>query len=113
MVSGTSSPRQGDATLFRVIDVLDHPHGGLILRLRLQEGGAPSVKALKGATLEVASPDGGTKRSVKVDGFAVFGGRPSDERIRRTGRVDVHVFELEEDEAGEPINLQWTASLLK
>jgi hypothetical protein len=33
----------------------------------------------------------------------VFGGKPSNERFARTGRVDVHVEELE----GGPIGLQW------
>jgi hypothetical protein len=49
------------------------------------------------------SPDGARCR-FKVDGFAVFGGKPSDERLARTGRIDVHVQEL--DDTG-PIGLRW------
>jgi len=91
---------------FRVLDVMKAPHGGSILRLRLQSGEAPSVKALKGARMKATSPDGTTERHFRVDGFAVFGGRPTDKRIARTGRVDVHV--LEEDSDGQPpISLRW------
>jgi hypothetical protein len=41
---------------------------------------------------------------VKVVGFALFGGKPSDDRLTRTGRVDLHVEEL--DESG-PVGLKW------
>jgi hypothetical protein len=76
--------------VFRVLDALDAPHGGSILRLRLQEGDAPSIKEIKGATLSGRAPDG-TEASARVRGFAVFGGKPSDERLKATGRIDVHV----------------------
>jgi hypothetical protein len=36
-------------------------------------------------------------------GFAVFGGKPSDDRLARTGRIDVHIEEIE----GGPIGLRW------
>jgi hypothetical protein len=43
-----------------------------------------------------------------VDGFALIGGRDPDERLARTGRVDVHV----RDEKGDgPISLQWEVVL--
>jgi hypothetical protein len=93
---------------FRVLDVLNGPHGGKILRLRLQSGEAPTVKSLKGARLKAVSPDGGAERYFRVGGFAVFGGRPSDDRLSRTGRIDVHVTE---DGAGNaaapPVSLRW------
>lgn len=88
----------------RVIDALDHPHGGRILRLRLLEGDAPTVRGLRGSTL-VARDGGGAERKVRVLGFAAFGGRASDQRIRETGRVDLHVMEEGE---GEPVDLRWT-----
>jgi hypothetical protein len=91
---------------FRVLDVMSGPHGGKILRLRLQSGEAPSVKALKGARLKAVSPDGAIERFLKVDGFAVFGGRPSDARLARTGRVDVHVID-EEAPGRAPVSLRW------
>ncbi|MDH3223022.1 MAG: hypothetical protein OEO23_04835 [Gemmatimonadota bacterium] len=75
---------------FRVVAALDHPHGGRILRLRLVGGEAPPLKELKNCTLFGRGPDG-QEATVQVDGFALFGGRPSDRRLARTGRVDVRV----------------------
>ena len=54
--------------------------------------------------MRARSPDG-REQTFRVDGFAVFGGRPSDERLARTGRVDVHVSV--EGTAQEPIGLRW------
>ena len=75
---------------YRVIDAYDHPHGGRILRLRLGRGEALGVKELKSGTLVAASP-GGDEARIEVRGFALFGGRPSDARLARTGRVDIHI----------------------
>jgi hypothetical protein len=97
------------AATFRVLDALEGPHGGRILRLRLQSGDPPSIKALKGARMKAVSPDGSEERFFRVDGFAVFGGRPSDARLARTGRVDVHVIE-EGAPLGPPISLRWEVS---
>ena len=80
--------------VFRVIDAHDHPHGGRILRLRLHQGDAPSLKELKGGVM-VATSESGAEHRFEVDGFAVFGGKPSDARLARTGRVDVHVHDPE------------------
>jgi hypothetical protein len=91
---------------FRVLDAMDAPHSGRILRLRLQSGETPSVKTLKGARMRAVSPDGESERTVTVRGFAVFGGKPSDERLARTGRVDVHVTEEGGDD-DRPVSLQW------
>jgi hypothetical protein len=95
--------KQGQTEL-KVIDALDHPHGGRVLRLRLQEGAPPTVKGLRGATLEATGPRG-ESRSARVVGFPVFYGKVSDARIRDTGRIDVLV---EEEGEGLPINLTWT-----
>lgn len=99
--------QQSTAATFTVVDALDAPHGGRILRLRLQEGTAPAVRELKGARLRAVSPDG-DERHVVVEGFPLFGGRPSNERIARTGRVDVHVTE---EGDGPPVGLRWDVSL--
>ena len=88
---------------FRVLDAMDAPHAGRILRLRLQSGEAPSVKSLKGSEMVAVSPDGRECR-FRVLGFAVFGGKPSNDRFARTGRVDLHIEELDE---GGPIGLRW------
>jgi hypothetical protein len=94
------------AATFRVLDALNGPHGGRILRLRLQTGEAPSVKALKGARMRAVSPDGSVERFFEIDGFAVFGGHASDERLARTGRVDVHV--KDENPGADPeVSLRW------
>jgi len=36
-------------------------------------------------------------------GFALFGGKPSADRLARTGRIDVHIEEMD----GGPIGLRW------
>ena len=89
--------------VFRVLDAMDAPHSGRILRLRLQSGETPTIGSLKGTELLAIAPDGGRCR-VRVKGFAVFGGKPSNDRLTRTGRVDVHVEELDD---GGPVGLRW------
>ena len=89
--------------VFRVLDAMDAPHSGRILRLRLQSGETPSISSLKGSEMVATAPDGRTCR-FRVTGFAVFGGKPSDDRLMRTGRVDVHVDEIDD---GGPVGLQW------
>ena len=90
--------------VFRVIDALDAPHGGRILRLQLHDGPAPRVRDLKGSRLVATAPDG-TRRDVTVKGFAAFGGRVSDRRLADTGRVDVHVREDAADVAS--VSMKW------
>lgn len=86
---------------------MDAPHEGRILRLRLQAGEAPPVRALKGARIKAQAPDGRVATAT-VTGFSLFGGKPSNERFQRTGRVDVHIV----DEEGEdPISLRWEVTL--
>ncbi len=77
--------------VFRILDVMDGPHQGRILKLRLQGGEAPTIGELKGARMKAASPDGTAECELRIVGFALFGGRPSDERLARTGRIDVNV----------------------
>jgi hypothetical protein len=91
--------------VFRVLDAMDAPHSGRILRLRLESGEPPSIKSLKGAELIARSPDG-ERCTLRVEGFAVFGGKPSNERLARTGRVDLHVAELD----GGPVGMRWEVS---
>ena len=89
--------------MFRVLDAMDAPHTGRILRLRLQAGEAPRARALKGARITATAPDGRTCTAV-VEGFALAGGRNPDERLARTGRVDVV---LRDEEGDGPISLKW------
>jgi len=92
--------------VFRVIDVYDHPHGGRILRLRLARGQAPGVKVLKGGELIATPPapaQNGNGSRLTVAGFAVSGGKASDERFARTGRIDVHV----RGDNARPVDVGW------
>jgi hypothetical protein len=93
-------------TRFRVLDAMPAPHGGRILRLRLQEGDPPALRSLRNATLRASGPDGDTAEA-DVAGFALFGGKPSAERLARSGRVDVHVTG---DSAGD-IGLRWNVEI--
>ena len=58
--------------------------------------------------MEAVSP-AGVRRRLRVKGFALFGGKPSDDRLARTGRVDVHVEPLGE---GDPVGARWELSLV-
>lgn len=95
---------QDGSTVLQVLDALDHPHSGRILRVKVRDGKAPTVRSLKGATLEATGPEG-QKNRVTVLGFSLTGGKVSDDRIKETGRADLHV---EEEGGDEPVSLQWT-----
>ncbi|MEE2669490.1 MAG: hypothetical protein VYD78_05760 [Gemmatimonadota bacterium] len=101
---------QNDRAVFRVLDSMDAPHGGRILKLRFESGETPTTREISDATLLLTSPDGDESCIVRVKGFAVFGGRPSNDRLRRTGRVDVHVTEVEGDSVA--VGATWQASEL-
>jgi hypothetical protein len=64
---------------------------------------------LKGATLRARSPDGREER-LRVIGFFTPGGKPSDARLKRTGRVDLLV-EPAENGAEPKVALRWEVSL--
>ena len=91
--------------VFRILDVMDGPHEGRILKLRLQGGEAPTIGELKGARMKAASPDGSAECELRIVGFALFGGRPSDERLARTGRIDVNVEAAEG--AADQVAARW------
>jgi hypothetical protein len=95
-----------EQTALKVVDALDHPHGGRILRLRLLQGDPPTKRSLKGASLKATGPRG-EARTFRVLGFPLTGGKLSDARIRETGRVDLHI---EEEGEGVPISLTWTVT---
>ncbi len=91
--------------IFRVLDSMEAPYGGWFLKLRFETGDAPTIRELKNAILSVSSPDGATSLEVEVQGFPLFGGYPSDDRLHRTGRVDIHVRVL--DGSGRAISAKW------
>ncbi len=90
---------------FRVIDAMDLPHRGRAVRLRLKGGQPPALRDLKGATLRARSPEG-EEEMLKVVGFFLPGGRPSDARLSRTGRIDLMV-ERESGDDRPSVSTQW------
>jgi len=90
---------------FRVIDAMDGPHRGRIIRLRLHGGQPPALGDLKGATLRAWSPEG-EEEILKVVGFFLPGGRPSNARLARTGRVDLMV-EMQDGEDRPTVSARW------
>lgn len=92
-------------TVFRVIDAMDIPHGGRVLRLRLHEGTAPSIRQLRGARFRSRSPEG-VEESLQVLGFALSGGKPSDARLSRSGRIDL-VVASEGNGTGPKTTVRW------
>lgn len=98
--------KQAGRPVFRVIDAMDAPHKGRILRVRLAGGKTPSLKEIKGARLRAASPNG-TETTVEVTAFSTIGGKPSDARFSRTGRLDLVVAQ---DPGEPPVGLRWTLS---
>lgn len=104
------SSRNNFKAVFGVIDAHDHPHGGRILRLRLRRGEAPSLGELKGGDLVAnpgaipgATPGEGAEVRIRPRGFAVFGGKVTDARLARTGRVDIHST----DEGVDEVEVGW------
>ena len=93
---------------FRVVDAMDAPHGGQILRLQLEKGKAPATRKLRNARLTAESPDG-EKRTIQVSGFPLFAGRPSNERFAETGAIQLHV--KNDDATGSPIRRGWIISM--
>ena len=90
---------------FRVIDTTDGPYRGRVVSLRLKGGQPPALRDLKGATLRARSPEG-EEETLKVVGFFLPGGRPSDARLSRTGRIDLMV-ELETGDGRPAVSTQW------
>jgi len=87
---------------------MDAPYSGRILRLRLQEGAAPPIRQLKGARFRARSPQG-EEESLRVQGFALAGGKPSDARVSRTGRIDL-VVALEGNGSRPKTSSRWELS---
>ena len=84
MATGTAT---GRGVVFRVLDALDAPHSGRILRLRLQAGEAPSVRTLRGAlrTRVAVSTDATHHAEVEMRaaGFDEFWPKPSGVEFMR------------------------------
>jgi hypothetical protein len=103
-----STLKQTQKHSFRVIDAMDAPHSGRVVRLRLQGGHPPALKELKGATLRARSPEG-EEENLKVIGFFIPGGKPSDSRFSRTGRIDL-VVDLDDGSNRPSVSTLWEVS---
>ena len=100
--------KNGGSFRFNVSDALDVPLRGFLLRLRLVEG-SPSVKDIgRGTRLRLVSPDG-RERVVTVTDTSVTGGRNTQERLEKTGQIDVLVSSAEAYAENEPIGIGWKA----
>jgi hypothetical protein len=66
------------------------------------------LRDLKGATLQARSPKG-EEEVLKVTGFFLPGGRPSDTRLSRTGRIDLLV-ERESGDGRPGVSTRWEVS---
>jgi len=100
-----ATQKLGGKRKFRVIDSMDAPVRGRVIRLRLSEGRPPTVGELKGARLTARSP-GGEEETLLVLGFAIVGGKPSNGRLSRTGRADL-VVTLEGNQERPTVRTGW------
>lgn len=98
-----SSDKQTGTPEFRVIDAFDAPHFGQILKLRLVSGRTPSLSEIKGSRFKAMSPDG-QEATVRVVAFSMIGGKTSQARFARTGRVDVVAMG---ENGGPSVSLRW------
>ena len=102
-----SDSGQGHAS-FRVSDAYEVPLRGMMLRLKVM-GGTPSMKDFKrGAAIRVSSPQG-DGRTVRVKDIGVISGRAKQDRLDRTGEIDVLVSR-EDGLADPPVGIGWTAA---
>jgi hypothetical protein len=93
---------------FNVSDALDVPLRGFLLRLRHLAGDV-SVKDIgAGARLRLTSPDG-VERIVTVRHKSLTGGRNSQERLAKTGQIDVIIGSDEAYADDVPVGIGWTA----
>ena len=88
--------------VFKVLDLMAGPHDGWLLRLRLQSGDAPTIRELKGARMRLESSDG-RSRELVIQGFPMMGGKPTDERFARSGRLDIHAAPSDSGDEAPPV----------
>jgi len=98
-----SPDRKTGTPVFQVIDAMKAPHTGQILRVRHSGGKTPSLRDIKGATLKARSPEG-VEATVNVVAFAMIGGKPSEARFNRTGRLDLVI---DPGTGDTPVGLRW------
>jgi hypothetical protein len=108
LTSGQGSKANSTQVLkmvFRVIDAMDIPNGGRLIRLRLQEGEALPIRQIRGGRYTAKSPTG-EQETLRAKGLAMVGGRPSNARLARTGRIDLMVT-LDENGDQPRVSTRW------
>ena len=99
---------QSGTARFNVSDALDVPLRGFLLRLRRTDGSF-SVKDLgPGSQLRLTSPTG-HERVVTVRAHSLTGGRNTQERLEKTGQIDLIVSSEDAYAEGGAIGIGWTA----
>ena len=93
---------------FNVSDALDVPLRGFLLRLRRVEGELAVDDIAPGGRLRLTSPEGIT-RDVTVRAKSLTGGRNTQERLDKTGQIDVIIGSEEAYADGIPVGIGWSA----
>jgi len=93
---------------FNISDALDVPLRGFLLRLRLLEGDVSVKDIVPGSRLRLTSPDG-RERLVTVRGKSLTGGRNSQERLAKTGQIDVIIGSEDAYADDDPVGIGWIA----
>lgn len=79
---------------------------GYLLRLRLLEG-SPRISELgPGRYLRLRAPDG-AERVVRVQDYAVIGGRATQARLERTRELDIVISREDALAGGRPVAIGW------
>jgi hypothetical protein len=107
-MSGFAFPpgRSGDSFRFRVSDAVEIPMRGYLLRLRLLEGSPRISELAPGRRLRLRAPDG-AERVVRVQDYAVVGGRATQARLERTRELDIVISREDALAGGRPIGIGW------
>lgn len=93
---------------FNVSDALDVPLRGFLLRLRRLEGDVAVKDIDAGTRLRLTAPDG-AERLVTVLGKSLTGGRNTQERLQKTGQIDVMISSDDAYADDRAIGIGWTA----
>lgn len=100
--------KQGTRYRFNVSDALDVPLRGFLLRLRLLDGSPATKDIAAGTRLRLMAPNG-RERVVTVTAKSLTGGRNTQERLDRTGQIDVIISSDEAYADNDPIGIGWQA----
>lgn len=99
---------EGGTGRFNVSDALDVPLRGFLLRLRLVDGDVSASDIASGTRLRLTGPEG-AERVVTVRDKSLTGGRNTQERLGKTGQIDVIIGSDEAYAGGVPVGIGWAA----